>query len=728
MKRIIFILIACILPFTVANALTFSSYYGSVNVKDYGAVGNGSTDDTSSIQAAIDAAYAAKIQTIYIPPTGSCYKTTSSLFLDAPGNLRSSLANPTIFAFSLALVGERGIGNHEGYGSRICPNFNNSVALWVGPGQGMHVQGLQIVGPSVGGAPGYRGGQNVSGVGIGIAGGSGGASRTLIEDTQIENFYAGIKTSANGNGALADSTTLTKVSIQNTAIGFYSAGTQNFINSLYDTNINYSTTAVRADVGTGATIVGGNYSGVSAVAASFTISSVSAITAAAAGNNFNYTFTATVASPDAYLTSSIYNAYTIATTRFGVIPITMTAFNAGTAVATFQILPTWSAFYFPSNNATTMSDLQTQVQAVATLYATEMLTTFVGAKISVSGVHIENPVAATTFFDAGAGFGSSRPNRVENVFFNYDPGLPTYRPSTSPTADNLARYYAAMTFPFIRINNQDLEIINSALGIEVDPVIVDFYTDGSSGFRLIMKDFRAFKANVRNGGNGGFDFFSTRTQINTASLGGGEYDQTPFVTGHITDADALRSAGWGSSPFWGWRPAHYAMPSVAPAELTVLAGALPAISHTSSGSTINYTIGYPLLWGGQIYKLWDWYVGLQANYTFLSNHHFYSYGQDLTTTNVPNLAWTYKGQSSMVYANIEALNLMFAGLGQKLNDGSSDVLYMTTGVYPGLGYYTVTAACSINCTSRLSGLKTSTFTGTTIKQEAYSLQYPQAAQ
>ena len=137
------------------TSTTFGTYWGSYNAKDYGAVGNGSTDDTAAIQSCITAAYNAKVQTCYLPPTGHCYKTTGPIYLADP-SFSSNISNPTTFNFSLALVGEDGGANLEGFGSRICPNFNNNVALWVGPGQGMHVRGIQIIGPD----GTYRGNQN----------------------------------------------------------------------------------------------------------------------------------------------------------------------------------------------------------------------------------------------------------------------------------------------------------------------------------------------------------------------------------------------------------------------------------------------------------------------------------------------------------------------------------------------------------------------------------------
>lgn len=55
--------------------VTYSMIDGNIaNVKDYGAVGDNTTDDTAAIQAALDAE-----QNVYIPPTGTFYKITAPL-------------------------------------------------------------------------------------------------------------------------------------------------------------------------------------------------------------------------------------------------------------------------------------------------------------------------------------------------------------------------------------------------------------------------------------------------------------------------------------------------------------------------------------------------------------------------------------------------------------------------------------------------------------------------
>lgn len=67
----------------------------TVSVKDFGAAGDGSTDDTAAIQAAIDAASAATYQTVVYFPAGD-YKITTSLAMKSQVSLRGAGAQSSV--------------------------------------------------------------------------------------------------------------------------------------------------------------------------------------------------------------------------------------------------------------------------------------------------------------------------------------------------------------------------------------------------------------------------------------------------------------------------------------------------------------------------------------------------------------------------------------------------------------------------------------------------------
>lgn len=76
------------------NGAAGPSGYIDVTAAPYNATGDGSTDDTAAIQAAIDAAEAGNIKTVYFPTPASYYKCASALDLSS--------------TFGLTLIGEGG--------------------------------------------------------------------------------------------------------------------------------------------------------------------------------------------------------------------------------------------------------------------------------------------------------------------------------------------------------------------------------------------------------------------------------------------------------------------------------------------------------------------------------------------------------------------------------------------------------------------------------------------
>ena len=210
--------------FAVVASLARAEVHVSAYTNAYGMTG-------AAVQAAIDAAFAARDDRLALR-RGHIYYVSRLIFLDPPDNLRVSLAAPTQFSFSMGLVGASGPSNMPN-GCTIQLTHNDGVGLWVGTGQAMTVQGINITGPQPTRPPGFRIGLPNTGIGIAIGGGRGGASRTLLENVAVNLLYYGIMTSVNGVDQLADSTTIRKCSVT-AAIGISFALTNNLINSVQD--------------------------------------------------------------------------------------------------------------------------------------------------------------------------------------------------------------------------------------------------------------------------------------------------------------------------------------------------------------------------------------------------------------------------------------------------------------------------------------------------------------
>lgn len=649
-----------------------------VNIKSpaFGAFGDGKHDDTAAIQAAIDYAFNHNLSAVYCP--AGTYRTSRTIYLDPPGNLRSNLSNPTNFAFSISFFGDPGAaGNYQG--CRIEPTFNNDIAFLVGTGQGMRVSDIAVIGPD----GGYRGAQPSAGVGIGLSGGNGGSSTNLVENTYVANFYTLYMTDANNACCLSDSNTFRKVSGDNGYYGIRFYGTQNNINDVVEPRL-AATIDIDSEVSRQVNVYGGNLSATSGQNASFRLSSISSLTATANCCGFDYTVTAALASPDQYV-GTVYDSYTILTSHFGLIPMTMTAWNSGTQVGTFKLSYAWAMENYGGTIGASAA-LQTDIQAVTTLYAAERVVVAKGNGISMDGVHIENPSACQSVLITTAGFSGDVSGEVKNPFFNSDPSQPV----------GTANQYCQAVFPFI---GQDVGGYRGTISLEggtwngagatlnAYPLLLQTgnvpVISGSKLNQLWLNEW------VNNVDVYGYTEVSDGGQFATVPRGAGQWDNDYFLSpawasGAYYAGKVNALSGDLTSPFCGYEPCPWTTPNMSPTLYAKVSGTLGALGS------------YAPVACRTVFKSVDW-NSTALTHLFLRSASCpgYSYGQHLTDSLIGGtVTWSYIGGSNDLYLDAKTLSWMFSGLGISINNGNGAVPYIVTGIFPQLGYVTVIKAAN----------------------------------
>src|SRR6266404_2455142 len=888
-----------------------------INVVEFGADPTGVSDSTAAIQAAIDYAFthnnvgtsvtAGQGTNNVFCPSG-IYKVSYPVFFDPPGNMRGSAgaynsgttyalnavvtfngipwvslagsntnhtpttgtgvavwwtpttAAVTSFSYAATMYGTSGLvaGGNHGASCQFNLTYNNAPGLWTASGNGIEVDNVSINAPSVSGGPGHHCGLPGTGIGVAIPGDGGGANRTKLVNVGVQNIYAGIAVSTNTGGTgLGAENKFYDPYIANTCIGIVFYSLQNYINYVIGADVCGTTGLYMNTSDQGIIVEGGNWSCEDSTepATSFAMTSVNATIS---GPTATVTATLTL-SGDAYMVntcasvvacaSNVYNAFTMKTAHFGVVPFQLASFNASTGAATFTTLMQWNQV----NDNQSMGDLTTDLNAVTTVYAAEMVTVFDGAGITATNIHIENfsngnGIVPTRLINSAYGYGGNRTNTLTDIFFDYDPsGLPYV--TSPPSASLLAAFYAQQVFDWITVSNVDL-VINSLSAQSInDYLTASFgisarFTWHNSAVDSVPLNMRSLDYQQAVG----YSFTSQYLNAGTPGFGFGQFDTPPqSIIG--SRANSFRTYGWQQTPAWGNRPAPWATPCVAPAQYAVLQS-VPAITNTTpanatissggynsstgvvtlnlsaalglnagqsitvssatgtgsfasingtnpasgagltiqykiatgltmtiTGGTVaanvpSYAVSYPLIYGSQQYRQCDWnltpttYAGgttyaqgnlvtsggtvyyslvnsntgntpassptfwLPFHYGFISAHLGWSYGQNLTTGNVPSITWASRGSSPAVYVS-DTSNyvpaLLFPGMSMTLTGTGGTGCPLTTntlmivGVHRYLGYVdVVNAGQDLGPPFYLNWGSGNQCTGTTVGQASYS--------
>jgi hypothetical protein len=670
-----------------------------------GFVGNGTSDDLIPVNAAIAKAIADGKGAI-IRPAGCNIAVSAPVFL-------GMAADPTNAAYSLALLTPDGThGNHNGQGAWF-PLTNNFHVIKVGPGQMMMVCNQTVRGT---GAALTRGLQDPASAAFSVAAESGGCSGFTFAYNHALSVHTMFDIGGfGGGGALADSGYFEFNSGSNLAVGYKFRTSQAYIHTIVHNRVNDCKLLLDASLGHNIAVLGGNWSGVSGKAKLFNIANVSALTAAQVGNGRYYTFTAEVTNPDADLEAGfgkVYDDAYIEDAHWGLIPLTIVGYNASTNIISLETQQNWSFFYGQETNLKTGSNLEARIQAATTLGAGERLTTFLGTGINQTGtMHMENGAGYTRWIDASAGFQAGlRMSTFENVYFNYDPvnDLTDGDPTAAAVKKKLARCQ-----PLIRLANGGVKIKNidfSQIGAAPSPFVIE--TNGAHPFHVESMQ-RTVSPIVRCYSGG--DPWDRDQAVGNSGFGDGEWYPTPFLSSANSSDNGYRTGG-NRTKHWGWLPAMDSSPRLTPAQVTTLTGTLP--TFVTGGN-----VTYPLIAGGVKYSIGTPAGNDSDDISIKSKHRFYSYGQDLTTTNITNLAWSFRGRTRKLNLNTEAIARMFPGLCLILSHASIDAGAPWECVVTAVdrqGLWVEVSSITGGVAWLLPGVAGTEYTGTSIGQPPYA--------
>jgi hypothetical protein len=622
------------------------------------------------------------------------------------------------------------------FGCNILATYQNGVWLQIGAGNGTIVKHINL---NYGGkgASLYDAQMPSNGIGICIPGDSGGSNRVVIEELAINSVFYAIQTSCNVDGLGAENT-IRKVAASNCVVYFTVLGSQNFANTIEEASSG-CVDGVIAQTGPGYAVRGGNWSapGEQTVSNTWTVSGTSALTLlpSTCGNpNCRYQFTTTIVSssggtggagpstgPDSFMLncpvgseSCVYNSWTMLLPHYGLIPLNLVSLNRSTNLATFQTYDPWQLYYYHQHDATAISDIATEVAAVTQLYAAERASTFTGLGVDVSDIHVENGTACNTFLTAN-GLAGDVGIMIRRIYFNANPSQDQSGPKSgnNPGSLSFPQFACQQSWPFINYPG-------SFVGTSFERVR---WASDQGGSSVIIDNANVAGNDCSFDGNGNLPLWSPiiRTSFRnsdsfyTTQNGACHYSINPWVPPAMGGPDGFAS---NLMPFTGFYPSPYAT------------ARLPVSTYATLQSVagLNPGVDYPPISGQTIYSILDHNCGACSPSTparwVQSAHMGYSYGQNLTTSNVSGLSWVYKGGSCFVLANANLFNVIFPGLSITLDNGSGPQHYIITGLEPWMsldggthrGYFTIVQPSGDGCGVGTSG---TTYTGTVIGQDPF---------
>lgn len=688
--------------------------------------GGVAADNVTSIQAAIDYAYANKVGTVIVP--SGLYNINSTIYVDPPGNLRSgSTANA---GWSMAFVGEDEVlGDSATSGStfRACVDGftpkNDFVLLQIGPGNGCLVRNINITCNRS--YPWKASDMSTNGIAIAVSGsGGGGASFTVIEKCNVGGFYCGYYL-GNNDGALADSNTLIKCNAGACIQGVVIGSSQAYLTHLYDCRISASYGTYTSVFPT-FKVFGGSFMKTGAYLAGgwrFPIASTSTLTSYT-DNSFrglarvNYTFTSTLTtnvSPYGYDWADrldfIYTKWALKLPNYGFVPVKLTAWNSTTKVGTFSLDAPWLYWFFnkfsDGGGPSTYCSFVDELQAATAIYASDHCVLHQGGG-HIYGTHIETGCSITVMSAMGT---ADYRSFMRGVYFNGDQTQAGTANFYTPADREYALYAVQSAWPMFEMTGGAGIVLD---GVEFaqtqaymkSPVVVDVIS------HQLADSFQIRNANYYSGVLIRTDY-SYSLGLNVVAA------QPKTSTGHFDRPynwprwvmDNNSSAGWyersapGMVDFAGNRPDPSAMPKLLPSH----------VDTDMQGTIVNYT-SVPIVHGGTIYQVSDPQNSNTYRYMAAAQRGTYgwTYGKDITGN------WSYSGGSSVLNITTDAaLALMFPGLTITLNNGVFDFDGIVVGVQRQVGY--VYVFCPGYTNAQLPGTKGATYTGSTIKQKPYNV-------